>query len=105
LKGLGLRDVTYLDKLAVRIPYPDDEGQEVAVRFRVSLDGPEKFRWRSGNQPLPYGLRLLGEARAAGFVVLVERAIATLCGSTRYRPWVFLVRPTGEMGGRHIWTV
>jgi hypothetical protein len=76
LKGLGLRDVTYLDKLAVRIPYPDDEGQEVAVRFRVSLDGPEKFRWRSGNQPLPYGLRLLGEARAAG-----------------------------EMGGRHIWTV
>jgi MarR family len=72
LKGLGLRDVTYLDKLAVRIPYPDDEGQEVAVRFRVSLDGPEKFRWRSGNQPLPYGLRLLGEARAAGFVVLVE---------------------------------
>jgi hypothetical protein len=72
LRGLGLRDVTYLEKPAVRIPYPDEEGQESAVRFRISLDGPEKFRWRSGNQPLPYGLRLLGEARAAGFVVLVE---------------------------------
>jgi hypothetical protein len=72
LRSLGLKEVTYLDKSAVRIPYPDDEGQEVAVRFRVSLDGPEKFRWRSGNQPLPYGLRLLSEARAAGFVVLVE---------------------------------
>jgi hypothetical protein len=43
--GLGLRDVTYLDKPAVRIPYPDEEGREVAVRFRVSLDGAEKFRW------------------------------------------------------------
>jgi hypothetical protein len=72
LRGLGLRDVTYQDKPAVRIPYPDEEGHEAAVRFRVSLDGPEKFRWRSGNQPLPYGLRLLDEARAAGFVVLVE---------------------------------
>src|SRR5918995_834128 len=72
LRGFGLREITYLEKPAVRIPYPDEEGQETAVRFRVSLDGAEKFRWRSGNRPLPYGLRLLDEARAAGFVVLVE---------------------------------
>jgi DNA-binding transcriptional ArsR family regulator len=69
---LGLRDVTYLDKPAVRIPYPDEEGQEVGVRFRVSIDGPEKFRWRSSDKPVPYGLKLLGEARKTGFVVLVE---------------------------------
>src|SRR5215216_3916133 len=72
LRGLGLRDVTYLDKPAVRIPYPDEEGQEAAVRFRTSLDGAEKFRWRSGDKPFPYGLRLLEEARKAGVVVLVE---------------------------------
>jgi hypothetical protein len=72
LRGLGLRDVTYLEKFAVRIPYPDEVGQEMAVRFRVSMDGSEKFRWRSGDKPLPYGLRLLEEARKAGFVVLVE---------------------------------
>src|SRR5215217_164796 len=72
LRGLGLRDVTYLEKPAVRIPYPDEEGQEVAVRFRVSLDGAEKFRWRSGDKPVPYGQKLLEEARRAGFVVLVE---------------------------------
>jgi len=72
LRGLGLRDVTYLEKPAVRIPYPDEVGQEMAVRFRVSMDGSEKFRWRSGDKPLPYGLRLLEEARKAGFVVLVE---------------------------------
>jgi len=72
LRGVGLRDVTYLEKSAVRIPYPDEEGQEAAVRFRVSLDGAEKFRWRSGDKPRPYGLSLLEEARKAGYVVLVE---------------------------------
>jgi DNA-binding transcriptional ArsR family regulator len=72
LRGLGLRDVTYMDKPAVRIPYPDEEGQVVAVRFRVTLNGTERFRWRSGDKPTPYGLRLLEEARKAGYVVLVE---------------------------------
>ena len=64
--------MSYLNKPAVRIPYPDEDGQEVAVRFRTSLEGTEKFRWRSGGKPLPYGLRLLEEARKAGYVVLVE---------------------------------
>src|SRR5829696_1540469 len=72
LRGLGLRDVTYKEKPAVRISYPDEEGQEVAVRFRASLNGREKFRWRTGDKPRLYGLGLLGEARKAGYVVLVE---------------------------------
>src|SRR5215203_3231781 len=72
LRGLGLRDVTYLEKPVVRIPYPDKEGQEVAVRLRVSLDGAEKFKWRSGDKPGPYGFRLLEETHRAGYVVLVE---------------------------------
>src|SRR5215203_4342262 len=72
LRGLGLRDVTYLDKPAVRIPYPDEEGQEVAVRFRISMDGTQKFKWRSSDKPTLYGLGLLEEARKAGFLVLVE---------------------------------
>ena len=72
LRGLGLKEITYSEKPAIRIPYPDEKGQEAAVRFRVSLDGSEKFRWRSGDKPRPYGLRLLEEARKAGYVVLVE---------------------------------
>src|SRR5215204_2304990 len=72
LGSVGLKEVTYLDKPAVRIPYPDEEGQEAAVRFRVSMDGTEKFRWRSGDKPFPYGLGLLVEARKADYVVLVE---------------------------------
>jgi biotin operon repressor len=72
LRGLGLRDVTYLQKPALRIPYPGEEGQEAAVRFRVSLDDAEKFKWRSGDKPVPYGLRLLEVTHRAGYVVLVE---------------------------------
>jgi hypothetical protein len=70
LRGVGLRDVTYFEKSAVRIPYPDEEGHEVGVRFRVSLEGGEKFNWRSGDKCLPYGLKLLGEARRVGHVNL-----------------------------------
>ena len=72
LRGLGLRDVTYQEKPAVRIPYPNEEGQEVGVRFRVSLDSAEKFKWRSGDKPGPYRLRLPGETHSARYVVLVE---------------------------------
>ena len=72
LRGLGLKDVTYMEKPAVRIPFTDEQGQEVAVRFRVSLDGAERFRWRRGDKATPYGLKLLEEARKAGYVVLVE---------------------------------
>src|SRR5215207_5091425 len=72
LRGLSLKDVTYEDRPALRIPYPDEYGQEVAVRFRISLEGAQKFRWRSGDKPRLYGLGLLEEARKAGYVILVE---------------------------------
>src|SRR5215217_3082323 len=61
-----------MDQPVVRIPYPDEDGQEVAVRYRVSLNGKEKFRWRSSDRPCLYSLRLLDEACKAGYVVLVE---------------------------------
>src|SRR5215208_4393838 len=72
LRRLSLKDVTYEDLPALRIPYPDEDGQEAAVRFRISLEGTEKFRWRRGDKPRLYGLGLLEEARKAGYVVLVE---------------------------------
>jgi hypothetical protein len=72
LRNLGVKDVTHFSRPALRIPYPDEEGREAAVRFRVSLNGADKFRWRRNDKPLPYGLRLLEEARNAGYVVLVE---------------------------------
>jgi hypothetical protein len=72
LRGLSLKDVTYEGRPALRVPYPDVNGQEAAVRFRISLEGAQKFRWRSGDKPRLYGLGLLEEARKAGYVILVE---------------------------------
>lgn len=69
---LGMRDVSYLGRPAISIPYLDADGAEQAVRFRLALEGLERFRWRRGAKPCPYGLWRLAEARAAGYIVLVE---------------------------------
>ena len=55
-----------------RILYLDQSGDEIAVQFRVALDGENRFRWRSGNKPQLYGLWRLEQTRAAGYVVLIE---------------------------------
>src|SRR5262249_31056252 len=71
LRTCGLSD-SYVGRPVVRIPYYDATGNEVAVRFRLALDGASRFRWRRGAQLQFYGLSRLGDARALGFVVLVE---------------------------------
>jgi hypothetical protein len=58
----------------VRIPYLTEDGTEIAVRFRIALDGDDKFRWKAGTKAKGklYGLSRLGRAREAGYVLLVE---------------------------------
>jgi hypothetical protein len=73
LKSLGLREIHYVDQKAIKIPYLDQKGEEVCVRFRVSLEGAPKIKTRKGDKHRLYGLWSLGEMRErAGFVVLVE---------------------------------
>ena len=76
LKKLGLTDRNYQGKPAVRIPYFDENGEEIAVRFRIALekseDGDDRFRWRTGSKAQLYGLWRLEGFRRAGYVVLVE---------------------------------
>ncbi len=72
LRELGLTDLFISSAPAVNIPYRDESGQEIAVRFRTSLDGGDRFRWRKGSKALPYGLWRLDEARSAGAITIVE---------------------------------
>ena len=76
LKQLGLSDRNYQGKPAVRIPYFDENGEEIAVRFRIALEkteeGDDRFRWRTGSKAQLYGLWRLEGIRKAGYVVLVE---------------------------------
>jgi hypothetical protein len=73
LRGLGLREIHYIDDKAVKMPYLDADGsEEVCVRFRVSLTGKPKVKTRKGDKHQLYGLWRLEEARQAGYVILVE---------------------------------
>jgi hypothetical protein len=76
LERLGLVEEHYRGKRAVRIPYFDENGREVARRWRVALEKSEgldqRFAHRRGDPLLLYGLWQLKEIHAAGYVVLVE---------------------------------
>ena len=76
LRELGLSTVGYLGRKAVRVPYLSENGQEGAVRLRLTLEktvqGDHRFRWRKGSKPTLYGLWHMDRIREAGYVVLVE---------------------------------
>ena len=74
LRELGLSTITYMGGPAVRIPYYDQGGQEVAVRIRIRMDKAEgeRFRWRKRSKVHPYGLWRLGRAREAACIIVVE---------------------------------
>jgi hypothetical protein len=71
VRECGLSGMVMAGRPAVRIPYLGPSGEELAVRFRIALDG-DRFRWKSGSKPCLYGLNRIGDARAAGHVMLVE---------------------------------
>lgn len=74
----GLSQIVYQGVPAVRIPYRLPDGTDGPVQFRLrlhkSVDGDDRFRWRSGSKSCLYGLWRLAHAHAAGCVVLVEGA-------------------------------
>ena len=75
LKDLGLseRRYHYYGKpVAVRMPYLDESGLEVAVRWRLALSGENRFRWNKGSKIRPYGLWRLKAAGEKGYLWLVE---------------------------------
>lgn len=70
LRGLGLSDMKYLGVDAVRIPYHNNKGEEVAVQFRIALQGDDKFRWRKGSKPFLYGMN--HDFKSKGFTIVCE---------------------------------
>jgi hypothetical protein len=72
LKDLGLSNIYLGGQQVVRIPYRTADGFDDAVQFRLSMDGEDRFRWRTGSKPCLYGLWKLGEGKAAGYICLVE---------------------------------
>ncbi|MBE9515078.1 MAG: hypothetical protein IMY79_02950 [Chloroflexi bacterium] len=69
---LGLRERHDQYGKRIAIPYMNEDGEEVAIRYRHSWTGDRRFSWRKGDKPLPYGLQRLRTAREKGFIILVE---------------------------------
>jgi AAA domain len=71
---LGLRNVAYFGSPAVAIPYLDQDGAELVVRYRLAMNGAQPFRWPQGTRAkgLVYGLEERKRAIAAGVALLVE---------------------------------
>ena len=72
LKTWGLADQKYKGANRVQIPYMNEAREVGAVRYRLSLDGAQRFLWRKGDRVLPYGLWRIAEFRKKGFCLLVE---------------------------------
>jgi hypothetical protein len=74
LVRLGVETVHYFGQPAVQVPYIDETGEIVGIRFRLSLKREPRFRWRKGTKAarLLYGAGRLQKARSDGFVLLVE---------------------------------
>jgi len=78
LDSLKLTQISYDSQAAVKIPYFDATGQEVAARF-VTRD-PESetglsYAWKRKTKPIPYGLWRLDEATKEKSVVIVGSEI------------------------------
>ena len=75
LKEIGLSQISLSSHPVLRIPYFDENGHEIAIRFRTALKKNEmdnRFRWKKGSKPCPYGLWKLEIARKEKVIVLVE---------------------------------
>lgn len=72
LRELGLRTVAVQKERCVKVPYFDESGSEIAVRFRLALSGGMRFKWRRGDRVSLYGLWRMEEAKKAGYILLVE---------------------------------
>jgi len=69
LRAWGLTD---LPDGGIEIPYRDTNGNTVAIRYRLALEGANRFRWRQGDTPCLYGLWRLDDWELGSDLYLCE---------------------------------
>jgi hypothetical protein len=69
----GVRQQNYFGKPAIRIPYfRNEQDENPSIKFRLSLTGQTKTRWKRGDRALLYGAWLASTAKKVGYVIIVE---------------------------------
>ena len=110
LRGLGVSEIPYNGSNAVRIPYFNELEILKAAQIRLSINGANNFRWRSGDKPIPYGLNRLQDAREDDYIIIVEgpsdaqtlwqcgfHAIGIPGVNTWRAEWVAYIEPFGKI--------
>ena len=75
LKDVGVTEIPhYIEGPAVKMTYDVPDSDDEIVRFRTALEGENRFKWRKGSKPTPYGLspKRIAEAREVGYLLIVE---------------------------------
>lgn len=72
LRNCGWRDIHVDSTEAISIPYWDEQRNKIATRLRLALVGDQRFRNKRGSRVHLYGRERLGQARKAGYVIIVE---------------------------------
>ena len=72
LEGFGMQESRYGGRCRLVIPYLDEDGNQVSIRYRNSLVGDNRFEWKKGANICLYGLWKLQHAYDAGHIILVE---------------------------------
>jgi hypothetical protein len=75
LRAWGLTD---LQGGGIEIPYRTTDGQTTCVRYRLALEGENRFRWRQGDAPILYGLWRWSEWQDTDALYLCEGETDTL---------------------------
>jgi DNA-binding transcriptional ArsR family regulator len=75
LRAWGLTD---LQAGGIEIPYRNADGEIACIRYRLALEGANRFRWRQGDTPCLYGLWRLGEWTGSDMLYLCEGETDTL---------------------------
>jgi CHC2 zinc finger len=77
LRSVGVKDASHFTPQGasidrVSIVYRNRDGNEQAIRHRLALTGPERFRWRRDDRLIFYGLDRHADIKSAGDVLIVE---------------------------------
>jgi DNA-binding transcriptional ArsR family regulator len=75
LRAWGLTD---LPEGGIEIPYRNTDGETACMRYRLALEGENRFRWRQGDAPILYGLWRWSEWQDADALYLCEGETDTL---------------------------
>ena len=96
LREWGLTDT----ERGITIPYLDTDGNRVATRYRLALDGENRFTWERGNRPCLYGLWRLREWSDTETLYLCEGETDTLTFWSAGLPALGILAPAcGEPNG------